>query len=95
MSQTDKPMHRVSRFSEIITSQESLSITGCGGRHDVVLLGQEEGGQVDAKIKKQGRLDFATRTILKARLSAIDNAEHPQVQSLFIYLIAKAKGRTT
>ena len=50
------------------------------GWHDVVLLSQEEGGQVDAKIKKQGRLDFATTTILKARLSAIDNAEHPQVQ---------------
>ena len=34
-------------------------------------------GQVDAKIKKQGRIDFATRTILKAMLSALDNAKFP------------------
>ena len=32
---------------------------------------------MDAKIKKQGRLDFAARTILKAMLSALDNAESP------------------
>ena len=30
---------------------------------------------MDAKIMKQGMIDFATGTILKARLSAIDNAE--------------------
>ena len=57
---------------------------GGGGWHDVVLLSQEEGGQMNAKIKKQGMLEFATSTctctILKASLSAIDNAEHPQVQ---------------
>ena len=35
---------------------------------------------MDAKIKKQGGLDFATRTILKAMLSALDNMLNPQVQ---------------
>ena len=57
-----------------------MSITRGGGWHDVVLFSQEEGDQVDAKIKKQGRLDFATRTILKAMLSALDNMLNPQVQ---------------
>ena len=36
---------------------------------------------MDAKIKKQGRIDFATRTILKAMLSALDNDEHPKSKS--------------
>ena len=57
-----------------------MSITGGGGWHDVVLLSQEEGDQVDAKIKKLGRLDFATRTILKAMLSVLDNMLNSQVQ---------------
>ena len=30
---------------------------------------------MDAKIKKQGWLDFAARTILKPMLSALDNAD--------------------
>ena len=35
---------------------------------------------MDDKIKKQGRLDVATRTNLKAILSALDNILTPQVQ---------------
>ena len=35
---------------------------------------------MEAKIKKQGRTDFATRTILKAMLSALDNMLNPKVQ---------------
>ena len=36
---------------------------------------------MDAKIKKQGRIDFATKTNLKAMLSALDNDEHPKSKS--------------
>ena len=35
---------------------------------------------MDAKIKKQGRIDFVTRTILKAMLSTLDSGLNPQVR---------------
>ena len=65
------------QVSEIITGQEPLNITRGGQWHEVVLLSQGT-GQVDAKIKKQRRIDFATRTFLKAMLSAQvqDKAKH-------------------
>ena len=34
-------------------------------------------GPGGCQIKKQGRIDFVTRTILKAMLSTLDNAESP------------------
>ena len=71
MSQTDKPMHKGIQVIEIITGFMW---------HEVVLLSQKEGDQVDVKIKKHGGLDFAARTILKAMLSALDNMLNSQVQ---------------
>ena len=74
MSQTDKPMHRVSRSVDF-TGLRAFEHNWRRWWHDVVLLSQEEEDQVDVKIKKQVRIDFATRTILKAMLSALDKSK--------------------